>query len=318
MPCSSPIPVSVVIPAHNAEGWLSRSVASALGDGVDEIVIVDDGSTDNTARIARDLATRNRCITFRADRQSTGAAAARLRAATLARNEWIAPLDSDDYLGEHAVSMAFKQAQTDRADICLWTMYRVKDGVPTAWPDMSALTFPISGRHAARLTLGSWRIHASGVIRKDNFLKAAAAVEIESFNSDELITRCLFLISERVTACSAGYYYVDNPVSTTRTKTVDFAALARSQTWLLRFARDSGFLAGDPTLAQSMVRAGLDIADELSRTRPQDDLLPLLELLSECNPPLWKIGRGDQIAALRGRGSRRRIRVLRHRPRVPD
>ena len=47
--------VGVVLPAYNAEATLSRTVAELDTDVIDEIVLVDDCSTDETVRLARDL-----------------------------------------------------------------------------------------------------------------------------------------------------------------------------------------------------------------------------------------------------------------------
>lgn len=281
---------------------------------MDEIVIVDDGSTDNTAQVAESLAQANPCITYKALPMNVGAATARLAAVRLAQNEWIAPLDSDDYLDEGAVSTAFQQAQAVAADICLWTMYRVVDGTTIRWPDLEALTFPMAGWEAARLTLGSWRIHPLGVVRKEVFVRAAQSVCVESFNSDELVTRSLFLSSRVVTACSAGYYYVNNPRSTTKSHQ-DVADLVRSQMWLLQFADLNGFLSRDPTLAHSMVRDGLTLADDVRRGGSSEDLTPLLDLLMKVQPPLTQTGLRELYRTLRGRGSRQRIRELRRQNR---
>ena len=60
-----------------------------------EVIVVDDGSRDDTARIAADFAARD--ARFRLVRQANaGTAAARNAALALARGEWIAPLDADD------------------------------------------------------------------------------------------------------------------------------------------------------------------------------------------------------------------------------
>jgi glycosyltransferase involved in cell wall biosynthesis len=86
--------VSVLIPTYNRAALLPRAVASALAqleDG-DEIIIVDDGSTDDTARIARTLDARVRYLPV----PHGGAGAARNAGIDGARNPLIAFLDSDD------------------------------------------------------------------------------------------------------------------------------------------------------------------------------------------------------------------------------
>ena len=89
--------VSVIVPAFNAEATLSATLNSVAAQSHRdlEIVIVDDGSTDGTADIARRFCNdqpRARLIT--ADHE--GVAAARNRGIAESVGRWIAPLDADD------------------------------------------------------------------------------------------------------------------------------------------------------------------------------------------------------------------------------
>ncbi|MBV9131045.1 MAG: glycosyltransferase, partial [Verrucomicrobia bacterium] len=53
--------VSILIPAYNAEDWIAETIESALGQTWKrkEIIVVDDGSTDQTLAIARRFASRD-------------------------------------------------------------------------------------------------------------------------------------------------------------------------------------------------------------------------------------------------------------------
>jgi glycosyltransferase involved in cell wall biosynthesis len=89
--------VSVLIPAYNAQATLLETLQSVERQSFRDLeaIVVDDGSRDETARIAADFAARD--ARFRLVRQANaGAAAARNTALALARGEWIAPLDADD------------------------------------------------------------------------------------------------------------------------------------------------------------------------------------------------------------------------------
>jgi len=86
--------VSVVIPAHNCGRYLKRSIESVLSQSVkaDEIIVVDDGSTDDTADIARGY---GRQIVY-VHQANSGASVARNAGIKAAKGDWIAFLDSDD------------------------------------------------------------------------------------------------------------------------------------------------------------------------------------------------------------------------------
>src|SRR5882724_6628365 len=88
--------VSIVIPCFNAERFLTETLESAFLQTYPhtEIIVIDDGSTDGTARIIRSYATRL-IAEFGPNR---GASAARNRGTALARGEFLQYLDADDLL----------------------------------------------------------------------------------------------------------------------------------------------------------------------------------------------------------------------------
>jgi len=88
--------ISVVIPAYNEAAFIGRAVASALAQTLppDEVIVVDDASSDNTAaELAKISDPRLRIIIHQ---QNSGAAAARNTGIQTARGDWIAFLDADD------------------------------------------------------------------------------------------------------------------------------------------------------------------------------------------------------------------------------
>ncbi|QDV82908.1 glycosyltransferase family 2 protein [Stieleria magnilauensis] len=87
-------PVSVVIPCYNGEAFIEETIRSILAQThqVDEILVIDDGSTDRSASLAEGLDTIVRVI-----RQANqGESIARNRGLDEARGEWVAFLDADD------------------------------------------------------------------------------------------------------------------------------------------------------------------------------------------------------------------------------
>lgn len=88
---------SVVIPAYNAASTLRSTVASVLGqsDQDFEIIIVDDGSTDDTLNVMLDLAAMDWRIRI-VSQPNSGVSATRNYGASLAKGKYIAFLDADD------------------------------------------------------------------------------------------------------------------------------------------------------------------------------------------------------------------------------
>ncbi|MBI9017221.1 MAG: glycosyltransferase family 2 protein [Phycisphaerae bacterium] len=86
--------VSVVIPAYNAQEYIARAIDSVLTQTrkADEIIIVDDGSTDNTAEQVKRFGDKVRYIY----QENAGASVARNTGINAGKYEWIAFLDGDD------------------------------------------------------------------------------------------------------------------------------------------------------------------------------------------------------------------------------
>jgi hypothetical protein len=89
--------ISVVVPAYNAERTLARTLESALNQThrALEILVVDDGSTDGTAELARAFAARDGRVRVIAQANG-GVARARNSGIQQARADYVAPLDADD------------------------------------------------------------------------------------------------------------------------------------------------------------------------------------------------------------------------------
>jgi glycosyltransferase involved in cell wall biosynthesis len=89
--------VSVIIPAYNAKAFIRDTLESVLSQTYSnvEVIVVDDGSQDETVEIVQDYCDRNSLITL-IQQPNAGVAAARNRAIEAARGEYIAPIDADD------------------------------------------------------------------------------------------------------------------------------------------------------------------------------------------------------------------------------
>lgn len=101
--------VSILIPAYNAEKWIGDAVRSAVSQiwKPIEIIIVDDGSTDQTLRIAREFESKSVHVITQ---ENQGAAAARNKAFSLSSGEYIQWLDADDLLSPDKISKQMEKA----------------------------------------------------------------------------------------------------------------------------------------------------------------------------------------------------------------
>src|SRR5689334_22859965 len=87
--------VSAIIPCYNYGKYLARAIDSILAQtyAVSEIIVVDDGSSDNTREVATSY---GGCVRY-IYQQNAGRAAARNHGIREATGDWIALLDADDW-----------------------------------------------------------------------------------------------------------------------------------------------------------------------------------------------------------------------------
>lgn len=95
--------VSILIPAFNAEQWIAETIRSASAQTWQrkEIIVVDDGSTDQTLALARQFESDSVRV-FAQDHE--GAAAARNKAFSLSQGDYIQWLDADDLLDVNKIA----------------------------------------------------------------------------------------------------------------------------------------------------------------------------------------------------------------------
>lgn len=124
--------ISVVIPCHNYGRFLAAALESvaAQGDPDWESIVVDDGSTDDTATVAEDWRAAYPANVRWFSQDNAGPGAARNRGADEATGEWILFLDADDVLLPGALAR-YRQtfAGTRRASIIVAGAQTRRDGV---------------------------------------------------------------------------------------------------------------------------------------------------------------------------------------------
>jgi glycosyltransferase involved in cell wall biosynthesis len=143
--------VSILIPAYNAEEFIAASIRSAIVQTWPrkEIIVVDDGSTDGTADVARRFASKEVAVV---SKQNEGAAATRNHAFALSQGDYVQWLDADDLLAPDKIE---RQLAALREGDNKWTLlssswghfrYRTESArfVPTSlWEDLTPLEWLI-------------------------------------------------------------------------------------------------------------------------------------------------------------------------------
>jgi succinoglycan biosynthesis protein ExoO len=115
----TPVRVSIVIAAYNAQRFIGDAIASARAQTLRdiEIIVVDDGSQDATAAAAVEAACQDPRVRVICYETNRGAAHARNVAIAASRGTWIAPLDADDAFAPERLARLVPLAEAARADV---------------------------------------------------------------------------------------------------------------------------------------------------------------------------------------------------------
>lgn len=111
--------ISVVLPIYNMEKYLGRCINSILNQSYKniEIILVNDGSTDNTSSICKEYAQNNENI-IAINQENGGPSKARNTGIDSANGEWIMFVDPDDYLSPNIIEELFSNLEKDTDIIC--------------------------------------------------------------------------------------------------------------------------------------------------------------------------------------------------------
>ena len=123
--------ISVIVPVFNAEKYLERclnSVILALGDFKGEILLVDNGSEDNSLKIMHEYSKKHRGVISILHCDTPGAAAARNYGFLRARGKYIWFIDADDEILPDSIHLLISEAEKTKADLVMMGATRVYAG----------------------------------------------------------------------------------------------------------------------------------------------------------------------------------------------
>lgn len=110
---SSPL-VSIIIPVYNMQQFLKETLDSVLASDYPnlEVIVMNDGSTDNSLKIAQEYTSRDHRVKAYTQ-PNAGVCAARNNAIKLAQGEYILPVDSDDKISPEFITNAVGKFKKD-------------------------------------------------------------------------------------------------------------------------------------------------------------------------------------------------------------
>ena len=223
--------LSVIVPIYNAEKTLTKCVDSILNQEYSnmEIILVDDGSCDNSLELCRKYANQdNRVVVYH--KENAGLVAARKSGAELATGEYIGFVDSDDYLDEDMYSSLMKEANEKNSDIVIGgiqhdypnqTITSTLNSLPTGYYDRIAVEKAVIPNMLMKKGFYRYGIIPGVVVKvfkRELIRKSLEHVDNTiTLGEDVAITSYAILGAESISVVeNVGYHYIQTETSMIR------------------------------------------------------------------------------------------------------
>jgi glycosyltransferase involved in cell wall biosynthesis len=154
--------ISVIIPVYNVAPYVEKCVRSVAGGSYEnlEILCIDDGSTDGSGKLLDTLAKEDPRIRV-VHQENRGLSGARNRGLAEAKGEYIAPVDSDDFVHPMYFESMMRCMKEKKASLVICEYQHFQEGEDPAYADASSASYrrldcrEFSGNaHARNMTWG--------------------------------------------------------------------------------------------------------------------------------------------------------------------
>lgn len=127
--------ISVIIPAYNAEKYLNQCLDSIVAQTIFEeieVIVINDGSTDNTQKIAEDY--KKKYSNFKVySQENKGLSVTRARGIELAQGEYIGWVDADDFIKPNMYEKLLREGNGADVVICNYAFYPHSVATKAKW-----------------------------------------------------------------------------------------------------------------------------------------------------------------------------------------
>ncbi len=204
------IKLSIIIPIYNSEKYLERCVDSCLNQGLSEseyeILLCNDGSTDNGPEIAKELANKHNCIKI-FSQENQGAGMARNLGLQHAKGQYVMFVDSDDYIKPNSLSQPLCSCLEMKLDVCRYGLINILINTGESWPLAKTIESGVlyNGKDLISNPNVPFDTACSALYRMDFLLNNQIEFSKLSSSEDVYFTLNVYLYAERI-------MYVDTEV----------------------------------------------------------------------------------------------------------
>lgn len=211
--------ISIVIPVYNVERYLNKCISSILDQSFTdfELILVDDGSKDNSGRICDEYKEKDSRIKV-IHQENAGLSAARNMGIELSEGKYLTFIDSDDFIHPNMIEALYNNILENKADISICDyhlVYEDKDVIKEFGVNNITLYTNIEAvKEIVEKSKASMIVACSKLYRRRLFLNIRYPTH--KYHEDEFVTYKLLYESTKIVATDAKlYYYLQRPNSIT-------------------------------------------------------------------------------------------------------
>ncbi|HVX92502.1 MAG TPA: glycosyltransferase [Candidatus Dojkabacteria bacterium] len=278
--------ISIIMPNLNSAQYITRAVDSLLAQGLKnyEIIVIDDGSTDNSLAVLKNNYSGNRKVKIISNKKNLKPGACRNMGLKKAKGEYIFFMDSDDWLSEGCLIHLASIAQQYKADIVACGINSVnEEGITTPY---HAFDFACDGgiaalNHYAEYRIGSviWnKLYSHDFIKKNNLKFISPYLNDDVVFTTEAIYNANKYISISNRYCN--YFQRTNSIINTVPTILHLRGYIKIYKELLKFIEKNGIDKGEE---------GKDLTMRLLRAHGSNsDFSKLVRYISTRSQEQWE------------------------------
>jgi glycosyltransferase involved in cell wall biosynthesis len=206
--------ISIIIPVYNAARHLEQCIRSVLAQTLEdiEVVVINDGSTDDSLAIIRDFEKRDKRVIL-VDSANEGVSAARNKGMAVSKGEFIGFVDSDDWIEPTMYEKLYQNAKNSEADLAICNVNIIdENNISAIRLALGNLTLYISENRIKELVnlirfkydYSNWNKIYSQKIVKENQLLFDESIKVY----EDLLFNCYyFQYSQKATVINEGLYH---------------------------------------------------------------------------------------------------------------
>ena len=213
--------ISIIIPVYNTDKYLKKCIDSIISQTYKniEIILVNDGSTDNSKKICEEYVKKDKRIKL-LNKENGGQGSAKNTGIQHATGKYIGFVDSDDYIDEDMYEVLYNLCIKNHADISMIAFNKVIDGKIVKTIDFNEKTMVLDRFNAMKELLLDYEIKSynwNKLYKKELFEETKFSEDLK-YEDIEINAKLFTKINKLVYKKIPKYYYVQRNNSTVNCK----------------------------------------------------------------------------------------------------